>query len=366
MELNEYIDQLPLVDHHCHYLIKNVANRDERLARVSTEADDEYPLFDIKNRLAYWEFKAEAQKFGSPAIVPWANDAEYSAYNQRLFSHYHFKRLFIDVGFVPDDAILSLEQTAAMTQTEVAPILRLETTAEKIMTTSATFDEWWQKLQAAVKNAKQQGYVGFKSIAAYRFGLKLTDVSRADAQAAFTRWKNSGVTRLTSSTVISYLVWNLSPLITATKLPLQFHVGYGDADTDMYQGNPLLMRDFLNEWSHQGLKVVLLHCYPYHREAGYLASVFPNLYFDISLIDNLGPSAMERVLDEALELAPYSRFLFASDASTYGEMYAVAAHRFKRALTRHLTKLDFVPEDQLKNWAAQICYQTSERIYLEK
>lgn len=366
MELNEYIDQLPLVDHHCHYLIKNVANRDERLARVSTEADDEYPLFDIKNRLAYWEFKAEAQKFGSPAIVPWANDAEYSVYNQRLFSHYHFKRLFIDVGFVPDDAILSLEQTAAMTQTEVAPILRLETTAEKIMTTSATFDEWWQKLQATVKNAKRQGYVGFKSIAAYRFGLKLTDVSRADAQAAFTRWKNSGVTRLTSSTVISYLVWNLSPLITATKLPLQFHVGYGDADTDMYQGNPLLMRDFLNEWSHQGLKVVLLHCYPYHREAGYLASVFPNLYFDISLIDNLGPSAMERVLDEALELAPYSRFLFASDASTYGEMYAVAAHRFKRALTRHLTKLDFVPEDQLKNWAAQICYQTSERIYLEK
>lgn len=29
------------------------------------------------------------------------------------------------------------------------------------------------------------------------------------------------------------------------------------------------------------------------------ASVFPNLYFDISLLDNLGPSGVQRVFNEA-------------------------------------------------------------------
>ena len=366
MNFREYVQGLPLVDHHCHYLIKNVANRDERLARVSTEADDNYPLADTKNRLAYWAFKDIARKFGDSDIKSWKTNADYIKYTSKIFAHYNFKKLFVDLGFVPDDPILSLAETEKLTGTEVRPIYRLETHAEKFMEESSSFEEWWQKQQAGVSQAKAEGFVGFKSIAAYRFGLKITDVDQVQAKAAFDEWKSSGISRLTSPEVISYLVSNLAPIIIKADLPLQFHVGYGDADTDLYQGNPLLMRDFLEAWSGRGLKVVLLHCYPYHREAGYLASVFPNLYFDISLIDTLGPSSVDRVLNEALELAPYSRFLFASDASTYVEMYAVAADRFKKALGSHLAGLDFVPEDERKAWAEMICYQTSEKIYLNK
>jgi predicted TIM-barrel fold metal-dependent hydrolase len=48
---------------------------------------------------------------------------------------------------------------------------------------------------------------------------------------------------------------------------------------------------------------VLLHCYPFVREAGWLAHVYGNVYFDLSLtIPHVSRPAV--ALAEALELAP--------------------------------------------------------------
>ena len=57
-------------------------------------------------------------------------------------------------------------------------------------------------------------------------------------------------------------------------LPVQFHVGYGDADVDLHRGNPLLLTDLLRATEPAGVPVMLLHNYPYHRQPGYLAQVF--------------------------------------------------------------------------------------------
>ena len=89
-DLTEFVDQVPLLDHHCHFLINGkVPNRDERLAQVSTEADNDYPLADTKNRLAYHGFLALAKQFALDAKHPLAamNDPGYATYNQRIFSH---------------------------------------------------------------------------------------------------------------------------------------------------------------------------------------------------------------------------------------------------------------------------------------
>ncbi|KRL05249.1 amidohydrolase family protein [Liquorilactobacillus oeni] len=367
MELGEFIETMPLLDHHCHFLIKgDVEKREERLAQVSTEADNSYPLSDTKNRLAWWAFRAEAQYFARDKtnFLQSMDAKEYAAYNQLIFKHYNFKMLLVDTGFVPADAIIDLNEMKKITGLAVKKIYRIETHAQEWMEKEETFTQWWRQLSQQVAHAVEDGFVGFKSIAAYRFGLRLRKVGTAEAKKAFHGWKNSGVKRLSDPALISYIVWNLAPYIIAQNKPLQFHVGYGDADTDLFEGNPLLLRSFLQNWCPKGLKVVLLHCYPYHREAGYLASVFPNLFFDTSLIDPLGPSAVNRVLDEALELAPYSRYLFASDASTYPEMYGVAASRFKAALLHHFAHLSEVPLEQKKVWIRKICYQTAAELYI--
>ena len=58
---------------------------------------------------------------------------------------------------------------------------------------------------------------------------------------------------------------------------------------------------------------MLLHCYPYEREAGYLAQAFNNVYLDGGLsINHLGarsPAFIARLL----ELAPFRKIVYSSD-----------------------------------------------------
>ena len=67
------------------------------------------------------------------------------------------------------------------------------------------------------------------------------------------------------------------------RLPVQFHVGYGDSDVDLDRCNPLLLTPLLRAIQPTGVPVMLLHNYPYQREAGYLAQVFPHVYVDAGL-----------------------------------------------------------------------------------
>ena len=57
-------------------------------------------------------------------------------------------------------------------------------------------------------------------------------------------------------------------------------MGYGDRDIDLHRCNPLLLTALLRAIEPAGVPVMLLHNYPYHREAGYLAQVFPHVYMD--------------------------------------------------------------------------------------
>src|SRR3712207_7607040 len=49
----------------------------------------------------------------------------------------------------------------------------------------------------------------------------------------------------------------LFPYTTLFRSPLQFHVGYGDADTDLLLGNPLYLRAVLARPEYRGMPVVL-------------------------------------------------------------------------------------------------------------
>jgi hypothetical protein len=75
-----------------------------------------------------------------------------------------------------------------------------------------------------------------------------------------------------------------------------------------------------------------------HRQAGWLASVYPNVFFDLSLtIPHVARPAA--VLAEAIELAPLSKLLYASDAVRTPELYLLAAVWWRDALAAVLGPL---------------------------
>ena len=122
-------------------------------------------------------------------------------------------------------------------------------------------------------------------------------------------------------------------------IPLQVHCGFGDPDEDLADASPLGLRPLFIDPAYRGLRVALLHCYPYHREAAYLCSVFPDVYMDLSLTIPFAALDGARAMKEALGLCPTTKLLYASDASRYPEVYFVAASLHREALADAISEL---------------------------
>ena len=71
--------------------------------------------------------------------------------------------------------------------------------------------------------------------------------------------------------------------------------------------------------------LLLLHCYPFHRHAGYLAQVYPHVYFDVGLGVSYTGARGVAVVAESLELAPFAKILFSSDAWGPAELHHLGA-----------------------------------------
>jgi predicted TIM-barrel fold metal-dependent hydrolase len=84
--------------------------------------------------------------------------------------------------------------------------------------------------------------------------------------------------------------------------------------------------------------VVLLHCYPYHRQAGWLAHVYPHVHVDVGLtLGHVGARAGP-VLAEYFELAPSGKVLYSSDAYGLAELFLVGAAQFRAGMARLLAE----------------------------
>jgi predicted TIM-barrel fold metal-dependent hydrolase len=118
------------------------------------------------------------------------------------------------------------------------------------------------------------------------------------------------------------------------KLPLQFHVGFGDRDLDLHKTNPLYLLDFLRSPEVRDTPIMLLHCYPFEREAGYLAHAFENVYMDVGLAVNFTGSLSRDLVARSFELAPFTKILYSSDAFGPAELHYLGARLWRNAITR--------------------------------
>ena len=117
--------------------------------------------------------------------------------------------------------------------------------------------------------------------------------------------------------------------------PLQFHVGFGDRDCDLHKANPLHLLDFLRRSGDT--PIVLLHCYPYEREAGYLAQAFNNVYLDGGLsVNHLGARA-PAFIARLLELAPFRKIVYSSDGFGPAELHYLGTTLWRNGIHRVLS-----------------------------
>ena len=247
----------------------------------------------------------------------------------RLLHEAKVTTLLVDYGYQTDETWSHAELTKRL-PCRVLPLLRLETFAQALILRHETFDAVVEAFVAGVEGARAAGHVGLKSIIAYRTGLAVRATSRADAAAAFgpvkEQARREGRIRLAVKPLNDYLLLRALEIAERHALPVQFHTGFGDADVDLLGANPLHLRSLLETQAHRHVPFVLLHAsYPYVRELGYLASVYPNVYADVGLAVPHVAADIPSVLRSLLALTPTSKVLYSSDASQIPELFWLGA-----------------------------------------
>jgi predicted TIM-barrel fold metal-dependent hydrolase len=214
-------------------------------------------------------------------------------------------------------------------------VVRLEQVAEQAAQApgdyASAFEEILQRRAAKA--------VGTKSILAYRGGFdgELTEPPASQVAEAAGRWRDRGGVRLDDRVLLRF---GLHQALRLGK-PLQFHVGFGDRDCDLHKANPLYLLDFLRQSGDT--PIVLLHCYPYEREAGYLAQAFNNVYLDGGLSINYLGARAPAFIARLLELAPFRKIVYSSDGYGPTELHYLGAVLWRNGIHRVLRQ--FVDSD---------------------
>ncbi|MBB3043145.1 amidohydrolase family protein [Nocardioides soli] len=340
-DIAAYVDGLGLVDHHCH----GVVSADLDLAGfegLATESSWPSPFggsnFDTPFGVAVRALCApllDLPKHSSgAAYVARRSELGPEEVNRRLLGATGIDTYIIETG-VGGSELLGAAEIGAATGAAHREVHRLEVIAERLLEQVGGGDEFVTRLTDRLDESAAVA-VGFKSVVAYRHGLDfdparpgLADVRRA-ADAVVARRTDGARVRLTDETIIRHLLWEA----VDRRRPLQFHVGYGDSDIDLYRCDPSRMTEFIRRTVGTGTAITLLHCYPFQREAAFLAQVYPHVYLDTGAAVNYTGFGSAQVVRESLELAPFNKVLFSTDAYGLPELYLCGSLLWRRAVTR--------------------------------
>jgi predicted TIM-barrel fold metal-dependent hydrolase len=341
--LETELGALPLVDHHVHGASADDLGRDV-FETLVTESDRPIPKFmtQFDSQIGFAIRRWCAPVLGLPAHASpedyMSRRAELGAaeVNRLLLTASGIGRYLVETGYRGDD-VLSPAGMTAVSGRPAHEVVRVERVMEDVAASGVAAADLPGRFREELRRRTEHA-VGLKSIVAYRHGFAFDPAPPDDreAVAAAGRWlaaaERTGEWRVSDPVLLRLGLWAAAE----RGLPLQLHAGYGDPDVELHLCDPLLLTRWLKLVEPTGMDVLLLHCYPYHRNAGYLAQVFPHVYFDVGLGVNYTGSRSAELIAESLELAPFAKTLFSSDAWGPAELHFLGAHLFRRGLGRAL------------------------------
>jgi predicted TIM-barrel fold metal-dependent hydrolase len=341
----ELLLDLPLVDGHCHTIPPVPPSGDPgAFGFGATEADGAAPpglsLLDGAVGLAIrrWCAPVLDLSVGVPIDEYLARRAELGPEEvaSRLLRAAGLSHVVIDSGLGNPEPRAPAELGAAA-GAEVREVVRLERVAEGLAHDGVSASGFAAAYVQALAESTIRA-VATKSVLAYRGGFT-TDLrdrpSPTEVRTAAGRWlaRPRAAFRLDDPVLLRFVLW----CGIERGLPLQIHTGFGDRDLRLAAADPALLQPFLAATEPRGVPVVLLHCYPYHRQAGWLAQVFPHVYVDVGLaVAQVGPRAMA-LLGECCELTPFGKLLFSTNGYALPELFLVGAAQFRHSFGRLLT-----------------------------
>lgn len=363
-----------LVDHHCHGIRRDPLDEAGFLALISesyrpaatgtTHFDKPLglalrrhcaPVLDLPTLATgqeYWQRRAEL------------GDAEVA---RRLMRAAGVDSLIVDTGHQAA-SLTDPSELAEIADARAFEVVRIEAVAEAVAAQDGDAATFAARFADALATRSREA-VGLKSIVAYRatFAIDQTPPSPAEVERAASLWlAGDPKTRVEDPVILRHGLFVGAELCRQRRMPMQLHVGIGDPDVLMHACDPTVFTPFIRALEAMEVPVTLLHNYPFVAEAGWMAEVFQNVYLDVGVVlSYVGPAAV-RVLRSAMELTPFGKHLYSSDAYGLPELHYLGAIQFRWALGTVLDEWladGFCTLADADRIAAWICGDNARRIY---
>jgi predicted TIM-barrel fold metal-dependent hydrolase len=400
IDLTDY----PVVDDHCHPFLtstepKGVLGRSSSVSPAEAFAENfnfsgmVVPAKQSEDLVLYRRTMSQLARFlgcsktNFQEIVSIRNEKyhkEPKEYMSGLFRDARIDCLLLDTGF-PSEEFTSYSVDMAEFQ-RVLPckskrIFRVERPMYLLFQDrDLTFDDMLKKYDDSLQSAiTHDGYIGFKSVIAYGFGLDIQDRAIQDARHAYNSLKEDGRlalplkekyrTDLREEKVLrDFLVYRGIEKSAQLDVPFTFHTGLGSSPViNAGKCNPLLLYNPLQDDKLQKARIVLVHGgMTYTEEAGYLANQFANVYIDMSCMMPFTYPALTNKLVELFEMTPTTKLLYGSDGYVIPELFWISAILGKEALSKVLEQMvssNAIDEDYAYEIAARILHENAEHLW---
>lgn len=288
----------------------------------------------------------------------------FSIYTKELFADINLKGLILDFGY-PQPPIHRTD-FQHMSGSKIWEVYRIEPVMVTLRKQKLSFGEFIERYRHDLREAlKKEGVVGLKTIIAYRSGL---EIGKKDERAAEKDYKEFLLhEKAPAKAMRDYCFHIAMEECTESNKFMHIHTGIGDGEVVLSKASPGFLLDILRQPKYKETKVHLVHGgYPWMEEAAFIASILPNVYMDLSLQNPFTGHGVERIISQVLELAPFDKVMYGSDAFTVPEMNWFGVKLFKDCFERVLNdwvKRDYMDAEQARYIGEMILYKNFETAY---
>lgn len=239
--------------------------------------------------------------------------------------------------------------------------------------TVCSFDMWLEAVGLVLENRIRSGIRILKTALAYVRPLRFERVAKGLAEEEFNRFISCRFVReweapryVPGEAFQNYMMHYILGMANRAGLVCQVHTGFQEGGANHVEySDPSLMTNLFSEYPDVSFDI--FHAgYPYPREAGILAKMFPNVTVDMCWTHIISPAESVQILYDWLDLIPYNKISgFGGDLITVdcvaGHQY-LARQNIAAALSRKVRE-GIYTQERARIIAKALLYENPGRIF---
>ncbi|UFW71358.1 amidohydrolase family protein [Bradyrhizobium sp. WU425] len=313
----------------------------------------------------------------------------YWAYVNSLFRDANYENIMLDTGYAEGCGAVEISRfEEAILPCRTNRLARIEMIQRELFPLDISFEDYEQRFVTRMHEMLDgggEGNYGKKSYGMKSYLLPFIGLIRPlyDREVARESWKtlresfhkiparDREATYSISKDLRRYNFTIALEECLKRDIPMQIHTGDGEPPSVILRNQDPFFLEEVCRFDRDDVmrmpKIIPLHAgYPSVGKAAWLSHLYPNCYFELSIMTPFVHQSLFQRYMQVMEVVPLSKIMYASDAVHIPELYWLAGRWGKRYLAQALTEhvvggsLSF---DEAIEGARKILYKNNRSLY---